>query len=557
MTQSQALEILKTGANVFLTGEPGAGKTYLINQYIEYLRSCGIDPAVTASTGIAATHIGGMTIHSWSGIGILEHLDKYNLDRISSTEKIVKRVTRTAVLIIDEVSMLSASTLSMVEAICREIKDQSRPFGGLQVILIGDFFQLPPIVKYNGQATGQFAYNSQAWIESQPLVCYLTEQYRQEDGDFLNLLKAIRSNTFSQHHMGHIENRKFNRENVPDLIPRFFTHNNEVDLVNNQMLDKLEGKPHEFRMSSKGRASLVESLKKGCLSPEILLLKIGTVVMFTKNNSKAGYVNGTLGVVEKFDKETGRPIVRIRDGSAVEVDCVDWNLEENHRVLALIRQLPLRLAWAITVHKSQGMSMDAAAMDLSKVFEYGQGYVALSRVRKLSGLFLFGWNEQAFLVHPEILVQDQTFQTSSETAEQALIKLSAEELKKIQSKFIASCGGQPNTPIRTKNISVDTYADTLALWNDGKSIAEIALARNLKEETILIHIEKLALADKISQNDLSRLVTIELKPALSEIHNAFRALSPETLSPVFSKFRGRYSYAQLRIARMVYQNEAI
>src|SRR3989337_1132722 len=146
MTQEQALTILKTGTNVFLTGEPGSGKTHTINQYVAYLRERDIEPAITASTGIAATHIGGMTIHSWSGMGIKTKLDKYDLDKIASTEYIAKRVLRAKVLIIDEGSMLLSETLSMIDAVCREIKRSPDPFGGLQIILVGDFFQLPPIV---------------------------------------------------------------------------------------------------------------------------------------------------------------------------------------------------------------------------------------------------------------------------------------------------------------------------------------------------------------------------------------------------------------------------
>ena len=147
MTQEEALAILKTGANVFLTGEPGAGKTHTINQYASYLRSRGIEPSITASTGIAATHIGGMNIHSWSGIGIRTYLDKYELDKISTTEYLAKRICRAKVLVIDEVSMLGPETFSMVEAVCRNIRQNNDAFGGLQVILVGDFFQLPPIVK--------------------------------------------------------------------------------------------------------------------------------------------------------------------------------------------------------------------------------------------------------------------------------------------------------------------------------------------------------------------------------------------------------------------------
>ena len=147
MTQSQALSILKTGTNVFLTGEPGSGKTHLLNEYIKYLRDHSIEPAITASTGIAATHIGGMTVHSWSGIGIKTRLEKSDLNKIKTSQYIVRRITKVKVLIIEEISMLTGDTLSMVDTVCREIKQNPKPFGGIQVILAGDFFQLPPVVR--------------------------------------------------------------------------------------------------------------------------------------------------------------------------------------------------------------------------------------------------------------------------------------------------------------------------------------------------------------------------------------------------------------------------
>ena len=140
MTQEQALSILKTGANVFLTGAPGSGKTHTVNEYVAFLRSRGVEPAITASTGIAATHIGGMTIHSWSGIGIKTKLDKDDLKGIATSDYIAKRVARAKVLVIDEVSMLAPEMLSMVDAVCREIKKSTEPFGGIQVVLVGDFF---------------------------------------------------------------------------------------------------------------------------------------------------------------------------------------------------------------------------------------------------------------------------------------------------------------------------------------------------------------------------------------------------------------------------------
>ncbi len=457
MTQSEAINILKTGANVFLTGEPGAGKTHTINSLVSYLRGCEIEPAITASTGIAATHIGGMTIHSWSGIGIKNKLDKYDLDKIASSEYIAKRVRRTKVLIIDEISMLSSNTLDMVDMVCREIRQSGEAFGGMQVILVGDFFQLPPITKRaDGKPDKQvalmtearlpriFAYDSGAWERARPVVCYLGEQHRQDDKDFLAVLSAIRGNNFSSEHMQHIKGRQMDHEDMPEetlKITKLFSHNVDVDRVNDIELAKLEDETKMFEMSGSGNEKIIETLKKGCLSPENLELKVGAVVMCTKNNIKEGFVNGTLGVVTGFEEWSGNPIIKTKNGRSIVVAPMDWSVEENGKIRAQITQVPLRLAWAITVHKSQGMSMDAAVMDLSQVFEYGQGYVALSRVRRLSGLYLLGINEQAFQVHPEILAKDISFKDKSREAVQVFGKLGKGELAKMHDDFVLACGG--------------------------------------------------------------------------------------------------------------------
>ena len=450
MTQAQALSILKTGANVFLTGEPGSGKTHLVNQYVSYLRSHGIEPAITASTGIAATHIGGMTIHSWSGIGIKRSLNKYELDKIASNERIVKFIGRTKVLIIDEVSMLGPGTLAMVEAVCREIKQNGQSFGGLQIVLVGDFFQLPPVIKREEdnlqdalikEKTQRFAYDTPCWPKASFITCYLSEQHRQDDSNFLSVLSAIRSNRYESSHHAHIEKRKVTLEKVPDGIPRLFSHNEDVDRVNEKELSKLSSEEQIFEMNDHGVPLLVAALKKGCLSPEILKLKVGARVMFTKNNPRTGFVNGTLGEIEELNS-CGFPVVLLRNGRSILAEPMDWTVEEGGGVKARITQVPLRLAWAITVHKSQGMSLDEAAMDLTDVFEFGQGYVALSRVRSLAGLYLIGWNKQTFQVHPEVFKKDLEFRQVSEAAEETFTKVSPSELTSLHQNFLRAAGGK-------------------------------------------------------------------------------------------------------------------
>lgn len=577
MTQSEALSILKTGSNVFLTGEPGSGKSHTINEYVAYLRARGIEPAITASTGIAATHIGGMTIHSWSGIGIRPKLGKDDLHAIASSRHIAKRVRCAKVLIIDEVSMLLPETLSMIDAVCREIKQSSEPFGGRQVVLVGDFFQLPPIIKpqvgndspimFIEERSTRFAYDSPAWERANLSVCYLTEQHRQDDGEFLALLSAIRRNAFGADHLCRLTSRTVHHDAAPNAAPKLFSHNVDVDRVNDGILAHLPGEPQVFIMSSQGPSALASALKKGCLSPETLRLKVGAAVMFTKNNPKEGFVNGTLGVVEAFDQHHTHPIVRTRSGRRIEVEPMDWVVEENGTIRARITQLPLRLAWAITVHKSQGMSLDEAVMDLRDVFEFGQGYVALSRVRRLSGLHLLGWNERAFQVHPEVLAKDAGFHAQSEQAAVRIAgRVAGEEMTAMHERFLRLCGGTilSEAHVSAPKAARDSHTArehgntrgerrwerTLALIRSGKTIADVATLLGRTKGTIVGHLESLRALGQLPAHDTAHLAQ-RFEEAIATIHDAFRALGTHQLSTIFEHFGDVYSYDMLRIARLL------
>ncbi|MDO8512236.1 MAG: PIF1 family DEAD/DEAH box helicase [bacterium] len=492
MLQKEVLDILKTGASVFLTGEPGSGKTHVIREYIRYLRSVKIDVAVTASTGIAATHLGGVTINSWSGIGIKKILSKYDLDYIASNEYLVKRITKTKVLIIDEVSMLDGSTLDSIERVCRAIKQSELPFGGMQTVLVGDFFQLPPVAR-QGEPPAKFAFDCAAWFKGKFLVCYLHEQFRQSDQDFLNVLSAVRKNAVTDEHLAHLDKRCVELdfsgatpapggEARPDgrQLTRLYSHNLDVDNVNNEALKKIPGEAKIFKMETTGRRILVDQIKRGCLSPETLVLKKDAVVMFTKNSPKGLFVNGTLGRVVEFNSFSGMPVVKTKDGRKIETEKMDWAIDDNGRVLARVSQIPLRLAWALTVHKSQGMSLDVAFIDLRTAFVAGQGYVALSRVRTLQGLFLCGYNKQALLVHPEVLVKDVDFRAQSEALSQEFSKLSAEELEKMHRNYIQGMGGVLKTSGESEKkysleIIREKFKNAYAKWTeeDDKLLAEL------------------------------------------------------------------------------------
>ncbi|MDP2838261.1 MAG: PIF1 family DEAD/DEAH box helicase [Candidatus Moranbacteria bacterium] len=441
MTQDQALAILKTGAHVFLTGEAGSGKTHIINQYTAYLREHEIDFAVTASTGIAATHIHGMTLHSWSGIGIQSALDDEALKHIAENKYVAKRIKKAQVLIIDEISMLDGKILTLVEQVCRRVRKLRRLFGGLQVVLVGDFFQLPPVSGKDKKGV-EFAFDAEVWQALQPTACYLSEQHRQEDSTFLAILSAIRRNEFDEGHFKSMSERMITVGELPDNMTRLYSHNVSVDSLNAAALKRLPGKVHTYVMAARGPEALTSALIRGCLSPERLELKEGATVMFTKNNQSAGYVNGTLGTVIGFTTDKKYPMVKTTDGMKIETAPMEWTIAEGDEVFAKITQLPLRLAWAMTIHKSQGASLDAAVMDLSQTFEYGQGYVALSRVRTLSGVHLLGVNARAFQVHPLVLEQDERFRQASLRAEEAYGQLSGERISELERNFVTVCGGK-------------------------------------------------------------------------------------------------------------------
>lgn len=441
MTQETALAILKTGANVFLTGEPGAGKTHTVNQYVAWLRKRNIRAAITASTGIAATHIGGMTIHSWSGIGIRSSVTRADARNLAAdNNRMAERVREASVLIIDEISMLNADTLDAVDIVCQVVRNHPVAFGGLQVVFVGDFFQLPPVSRFD-EPPARWAFLARAWQTAKPIVCYLTEQHRQTDASFLAMLNDVRRGKITQDTDAFLQSRKC--EPPAELVyTRLSAHNSDVDQVNETHLASLPGKPHTFKMRSDGHERLVEQLKKNCLSPEKLTLKLGARVMFTKNHPEGKFVNGTLGEVVAFDGEAGAPSVQTTDGRKIQPSTMEWILSDGFTTLAKITQFPLRLAWAMTVHKSQGMTLDAATIDLSRAFEYGQGYVALSRVRSADGLYLLGWNDRALRVHPDILATDEEFRGQSEEAQTGSLARTTEQQASAERNFIFTCGGQ-------------------------------------------------------------------------------------------------------------------
>ncbi|MCG3873743.1 AAA family ATPase [Psychrobacter sp. Ps7] len=635
MRQSSALDILKTGQNVFLTGSAGSGKTYTLNQYIDYLRARRVPVAVTASTGIAATHMNGTTIHSWSGIGIKDELSDRDLTTLSRKQFLADRLKDTAVLVIDEISMLHAKQLNLVSQVLKHIRKNDKAFGGIQVVVAGDFFQLPPIGSKGETNREKFAFMSEAWLDAKFHICYLSEQHRQVSEaangglDLDDILNQIRRQEVTFESIAALE-ATFD-QNVDIKRTRLYTHNLNVNSINDKELAALEGEMMRFTATSTGDSKLVETLKKTVRTQDDLVLKVGAKVMFIKNNTELGVSNGTMGELigfaavkiddskdssddliedddENTESETNKtvkgkgkkaikekpkakkpttqkmPVVRLNSGREVVAEPEEWIIEdETGDVLASYEQVPLCLAWAITIHKSQGMTLDAAEIDLSRTFELGQGYVALSRLKSLAGLQLLGMNDMSLQLDPLARGADKRFLVLSEEADANYAMLDEESMTQAHEKFILKSGGTLSKSVidayatlqkkrreqqqaqidkkqklgnQVSDKSDSTLLATRLLLEESLSIAEISQARQLSQSTIMRHI-----ADLKSQDP--SLACDHLRPedeVMTAVGNAYVAIKVANnpndfnddgsikLRPIFDHLKQSIDYNAIRLA---------
>ncbi|CAI9089088.1 OLC1v1023596C1 [Oldenlandia corymbosa var. corymbosa] len=463
--QSKALRAIRDGKSVFISGSAGTGKTALVEHVIKELKkNHGRSQVfVTASTGVAACAINGLTLHSFAGIGLADVDRETLLSRVFSDRKAYRRWNKAKVLVIDEISMISAEYFDMLEYIARLVRDgnpsfKRRVWGGLQLVVSGDFYQLPPIIKKNKKDETKdvkvYAFEADCWDESFDLQIVLPLVFRQSEPTLVKVLQGIRKGVFDPEDLKLLEQRSCLPEEDPSAV-QLFPRIVDVNRVNKKCLLDLGERITVYTALDTGEESSKKQLKSGIV-PDQLELCIGARVMLCKNiNIYQKLVNGATGTVIDFhdlidaksqhgvhdnacrkhsvtdmydgDLESissdGKvlPVVKFDFGDVYRIGLETWVVMDGDTVVAKRRQIPLMLAWALSIHKCQGMTIDRLHTDLSRAFGNGMVYVALSRVRTLDGLHLSGLNPKKIQADPKVKdfyerissLQDKHYQDAS------------------------------------------------------------------------------------------------------------------------------------------------
>ncbi|XP_071420701.1 ATP-dependent DNA helicase PIF1 [Pithys albifrons albifrons] len=398
--QEAVLGAVRSGKSIFFTGCAGTGKSFLLKRIVGSL-----PPNITyatASTGVAACHIGGTTLHAFAGIGSGK----------APLEQCIQLAERPGVrqhwlacqhLIIDEISMVDGKFFDRLEAVARAVRKRDEPFGGIQLIICGDFLQLPPVCKANEET--KFCFQAKSWRKCIHINMELTEVRRQTDKTFVSLLSAIRLGRCTEEVTRQLMQTATNRsERDGILATRLCTHKDDVEITNERCLQQLSGQVHTFEALDSD-PMLVKLIDAQCPVGGRVDLKLGAQVMLAKNlDVSQGLVNGARGVVVGFESEQkGLPKVRFLCGVTQVIKMEKWVFKGPSGVHLSRQQLPLKLAWAISIHKSQGMSLDCVEISLSRVFESGQAYVALSRARSLAGLRVLDFDPKVVRADPSVL----------------------------------------------------------------------------------------------------------------------------------------------------------
>ena len=419
----------KQKENVFMTGPGGSGKSALIKYIVDDAKEQGLKVQVCALTGCAAVLLQcqAKTIHSWAGIGLgsgeISHIAK----RVSDNRYKKKNWKSVDLLIVDEVSMMSLKLFELLDLTGKYCRKTILPFGGIQVIFSGDFFQLPPVPTHGEPETAQFCFESELWDQTFPNQLKLTSIFRQKDDKYIKVLNQIRVGRITKSTFNLLKDyvgRKINDED--EILPTIlYPTKRKVDQINQSSMDKLADEEHVFmadfcqacdlnlsknqEMMDSAFSQAQKEHEKRYLMENInfdrsLVLKKGAQVMCIANldlESEKPICNGSRGVIKDFD-ERGLPIVEFKNGVVRRVGFHSWQSEMIPTIG--VKQIPLILAWAITIHKSQGASLDLAEIDIGNgIFECGQTYVALSRITDLNGLYLNSFNPAKITINKKVL----------------------------------------------------------------------------------------------------------------------------------------------------------
>ncbi len=437
-----ALDLLEeTDSNVFVTGKAGTGKTTLLDYFRSNTNKRNV---VLAPTGVAALNVRGQTIHSFFRFGTDITYDKVRSKFPAGLGKLIKELD---ILIIDEISMVRADLLDCIDKAMRLCTKSKKPFGGKQVAFFGDLYQLPPVVKssermaFTDKYETSYFYSANVMKNTRLELIELETIYRQHDDLCIEILNGIRNNTLDDR-LVHELNKRFDPDFIPDPDEFYVTltsRNSTAQQINESFLNRLPGRGHVFRAVIDG------DLKKNDMpGSDVLNVKPGAQVMFLNNDSEGQWVNGTMGIVNDIDPDAGIIEVRTMDGGIAHVEPYKWNLNRyiyddstksiNTETIGSFTQFPVRLAWALTIHKSQGKTFPRLIVDVTGAFAAGQVYVALSRCTGLEGLILKKRIEKRHIITdwrvPKYLTSFQYARSAEKISTEDKVKLIASVIEK-------------------------------------------------------------------------------------------------------------------------------
>lgn len=522
--------------NVFLTGAAGTGKSFLLDQY---LKGKGSDDfPIVASTGAAAVIVGGRTFHSFFGLGIMEGGIEMAVAKALRSKKVHQRLLRASCVIIDEVSMLSGSTLLAAEMVARRARGRDEPWGGLRIIVVGDFAQLPPVTP--GLQTKDWCFLHPVWEQSDFEPALLSTVMRTQDTEFLEILNFIRDGIVNDRVRRFLDAHTESSDDPLDAT-RLYPHRAQAEKYNLQRLEALPGSEIVIETLYAGDEKYKESAKRSLPIPDTLVLKKSALIMMRRNDvsGEGKFVNGSLGHVHGIDGDILH--VRLLSGEDLELEKYKFStLDGDGNEVMSAWNFPVSLAYATTIHKAQGATLDRMIVDLHQLWEPGQAYVALSRVRSGAGLMIERWSQNS--IRADALVTS-FYDSLSDRA------------KKYKPRPFFQVTVTPHdeteAPRRSALTMHDRIEKTRSLLREGKDLPFIAEQCGMTVGTVLKYIEKLV---GLGTAPSLEYLVADL-PYLHEIRSIYARHGLQSLRKVFEAMDGRASYDDLKLVRVVMMGE--